>query len=115
MSISSFIERLTRPGERVDGDALRDLGLTRSEMHTLQFARPEMSQQLKAMARKFGLEPHDILADRWQAIDLSMACAKCKKAGACANFLTDRGTFDLSDCANAGVYSELAEAKYPAS
>ena len=115
MSIKSFFDRLTQPMEWVDGDALRDLGLTRSEMKTLQFARPEMGQQLRAMARKFGLDPHDITADRWQALDISLACATCKKAGACANFLTDRGSFSLSECANAPTYAALAEAKYPAS
>ena len=77
--------------------------------------RPEMGQQLRAMARKFGLDPHDITADRWQALDISLACATCKKAGACANFLTDRGSFSLSECANAPTYAALAEAKYPAS
>ena len=114
MSIRTFFDRLTQPREWVDGDALRDLGLTRSEMQTLQFARPEMGQQIKSMARKFGLEAHDLAADRWQALDISLACAKCKKATACANFLTDRGTFDVGDCANASTYAELAEAKYPA-
>ncbi len=111
MSMMSMIDRLTKPAEWVDGDALRDLGLTRSEMDVIQFARPEVGQQTKAMARKFGLDPSDINADRWQALDITLACAKCKKAGACANFLTDRGTFELSDCSNAETYTEMAEAK----
>lgn len=111
MSLMSMLDRLTRPSEWVDGDALRDLGLTRSELNTIQFARPEMGQQIKAMARKFGLEPSDINADRWQALDISLACATCKQAGACANFLTDRGSFELSDCANAETYTEIAAGK----
>lgn len=111
MSFLSTIEKMAQPGDALSGEALRDLGLTRSEVTALQYARPETRQQLEAMARRFGLEPKDIGADRWQALDISLNCAKCGKAGACANFLTDRGTFDLGDCPNSGTYAELAGQK----
>ena len=115
MSFMTIIDRLTSPSECIDGDALRDLGLTRSELNILRYARPEMQQQLQAMARRFGLQPKDLTADRWQNLDISLACARCKKARSCASFLADQGEFEVGDCPNAQTYSDIAEAKFSAS
>ena len=115
MSFMTMIDRLTGPRESIDGDALRDLGLTRSEPNILRFARPEMRQQLEAMARRFGLQPEDLSEDRWQSLDISLACARCKKARSCANFLAEKGDFEIGDCPNSETYAEMAEAKYAAS
>lgn len=113
MSFLSTISRMARPGEGLSGDALRDLGLTRAEVQALQYARPETRQQLEAMARRFGLTPKDLNADRWRALDISLNCAKCGKSRSCANFLTDRGAFDLVDCPNSGTYEALAKETRP--
>ena len=114
MGFMSIIEKVTKPGEWLDGDALRDLGLTRYELNALRSARPEVQSQYEAMARLFGLMPEDISANRWQQLDVTLACTKCKKSTACARFLAGQGDFLVADCPNAETYGDLAEGKYPA-
>lgn len=111
MSFLATINTMARADESLAGEALRDLGLTRNEVMALQYARPEMRQQLEAMAGRFGLTIDDLSEDRWRALDISLACARCKKAGECANFLTGRGAFDVDDCPNSEAYVDMAGAK----
>ncbi|MCV6592949.1 MAG: hypothetical protein OIF48_08365 [Silicimonas sp.] len=110
----SFLKRILNsgtPGDPAQGETLRDLGLSRDEINTLHFARAETQTQLGAMARRFGLSRVDLEADKGQAIDISVKCAKCKHAGSCADFLTDRGEFDIGDCPNSDTYARLAAKK----
>ena len=112
MSFMSIIERMTRSGDGLDGDALRDLGLTRHELNALKNARPEVRTQYEAMGRLFGLMPEDISSDRWQQLEVTLACTKCKKSTSCASFLAGHGDFLVDGCPNAQTYADLAEAKY---
>ena len=114
MGFMSIIGNMTKPGEWLDGDALRDLGLTRYELNALKNARPEVRDQYEAMGRLFGLRPDDIAADRWQQLDVTMACTQCKKSTACAKFLAGKGEFLVDSFPNAQTYADLAEAKYAA-
>lgn len=97
--------------ENLPDRAWGDMGLTKGDALELVDARPDVRERMLAMAARYGLGAEDIDPQRQAALDIALACGRCRSTGVCARYLAGmEGVAPDEFCPNAKRYADMVAA-----